>query len=203
MKLSTIVTVLGLVGAGAAQGPPPMSGGPPPMSEGPPHSSGYMYTSTLDHMSHHKPSSTAEAHEHKPSSMSVMGHEDNGTYHTITTVVDYFVTVCAEPTTFYVSDECYTATSSNQPVTVTNCPCTVESVCTTPYAAPTGPAPIIVTGYLATSSAAAQKGTTTGAATQYVQATGTKYVTAGVAKPTLGMGLLVSFVTLGVAVLMV
>lgn len=48
-------------------------------------------------------------------------------YTTITTVVDYFVTYCAEPTTFYINDDCYTATA-DQYVTVTDCGCTVESV---------------------------------------------------------------------------
>lgn len=47
---------------------------------------------------------------------------------TITTVVDVFVSYCAEVTTFTVNDVCYTATTPGQYITVTDCPCTVETV---------------------------------------------------------------------------
>ena len=46
---------------------------------------------------------------------------------TITTVLDSFVTYCPEPTVFTYNDECYTAMTPGE-LTITNCPCTVESV---------------------------------------------------------------------------
>lgn len=47
---------------------------------------------------------------------------------TITTVVSVFVSYCTEATTFTVNGVCYTATTPGEYVTVTDCPCTVESV---------------------------------------------------------------------------
>lgn len=43
-------------------------------------------------------------------------------------VVDAFVTYVAQPTTFTFQEKCYTATTPGD-VTVTNCPCTVQTVC--------------------------------------------------------------------------
>ncbi|PSR97066.1 hypothetical protein BD289DRAFT_451185 [Coniella lustricola] len=43
----------------------------------------------------------------------------------VTTVVDYFVSIFPQPTTVTINNICYTATSSRQPVTISNCPCTV------------------------------------------------------------------------------
>lgn len=46
-------------------------------------------------------------------------------------VVDAFVTYVAQPTTFTFQEKCYTATTPGD-VTVTNCPCTVQTVCISP-----------------------------------------------------------------------
>lgn len=47
---------------------------------------------------------------------------------TITTVVSTFVSYCTEATTFTVNGVCYTATKPGHHVTVTDCPCTIETV---------------------------------------------------------------------------
>lgn len=113
MKSSTILTIFGLAGVGAAQGPivTPISS---PSSLARP--------ATVTVLPPVVSSSSATA------PFGTGNRTTTTTTTTITTVVSQFVTICAEPTTFYVEDVCYTATSSYQPVTVTNCPCTVVTV---------------------------------------------------------------------------
>lgn len=47
---------------------------------------------------------------------------------TVTRVVDSFVTYCPQPTVFNWEDHYYTVTAPGD-LTVTNCPCTIETVC--------------------------------------------------------------------------
>lgn len=57
-----------------------------------------------------------------------MSTTSTSTVSTLTTVVNVFVTYCATTTTFTINGVCYSATTPGQYITVTNCPCTVQSV---------------------------------------------------------------------------
>lgn len=146
MQFSTIMTGLVTVGAvhGAIGQPPPSPSSVISVSTVPSggNNRGPHFTSSVVH---HHAGPTPEAHPHghttssveyhhpKPAESSSSAfpkvHHSNHTDAPTTIIeVDIFISICAEPTTFYVEDVCYTATESNQAVTVTNCPCTVEAV---------------------------------------------------------------------------
>ncbi|KAF3760623.1 hypothetical protein M406DRAFT_324405, partial [Cryphonectria parasitica EP155] len=93
--------------------------GPPATTLAPP------VSSSTGRWHHHHQASSSAGPVHKPKENDLL-----------TSVVDCFVTVCPEPTTFTVNNVCYTATSSNQAITVTDCPCTIEVASATP--APNG-----------------------------------------------------------------
>ncbi|KAI1134345.1 hypothetical protein F5Y05DRAFT_233547 [Hypoxylon sp. FL0543] len=72
-----------------------------------------------------------------------------------TVVVPQYTTVCPSPTTFTYSGVHYTATTSSQTITVTNCPCTVSTTVKTMTSS------LVAPGVTPTAVAPAVPGTTT------------------------------------------
>ncbi|OAA42500.1 hypothetical protein BBO_05163 [Beauveria brongniartii RCEF 3172] len=73
----------------------------------------------------------------------VQAHQHNGTWTTVTEVVDVYTTYCPEPTHLTMNHKIYTVTEACT-YTITDCPCTVtKTIPSYPTTAPTyGPGPV-------------------------------------------------------------